>query len=83
MPPRWLRLGKTPEPQEQEPRTRAVFYHKGTPVVVTVPERIRTINVPCYMGGVLVEYHYHRVNECLPTDNGLAIVFELEAPVCP
>jgi hypothetical protein len=80
-PPRWLTRGK-PDP-EPEPRTRAVFYHQGTPIVVVVPERIRTINVPCYMDGSLVEYHYHRVDECLPTDNGLAVVFKAEAPVCP
>jgi len=65
---------RAPEPKP-EPAIRAIFCHLGTDIVVRVSDRIQAITVPVFADGQLIEYRYNRTDECLPVDDGLAVIF--------
>ncbi len=63
---------KAPTPT---PTIRAILCHRGVKIVAILPANIQTIAVPVFADGALIEYRYNRTDECLPVDDGLAVIF--------
>jgi len=71
----WLTLWRRKQEPEPAPTFRAILCHRGTDIVAILPANIQTITIPVFADGVLAEYRYTRTDECLPVDDGLAVVF--------
>lgn len=71
----WRTFWRRKQATTPAPPLRAILCHRGTDVVVHVSANIQTITIPVFADGTLIEYRYTRTDECLPVDDGLAVVF--------
>jgi hypothetical protein len=79
----FFRPAPSPQPEPTILATlNAIIGDKEFHAVLELPLHARYVVVsPCE--DEAAQYRFVRRNECLPEGDRLAIVFELEAPVCP